>query len=56
MIGKNKMVDWKGAVRTWEQRDKADSKKSKPKMGDADYYENDSKWCCRSGHFVHSDN
>ena len=22
MIGKNKMVDWKGAVRTWEQRDK----------------------------------
>lgn len=44
MIGKNKMVDWKGAVRTWEQRDKADSKKSKPKMGDADYYANDSEW------------
>ena len=44
MIGKNKMVDWKGAVRTWEQRDKADSKKSKPKMGDADYYANDSQW------------
>ena len=44
MIGKNKMVDWKGAVRTWEQRDKADSKKSKPKMGDADYYANDKEW------------
>ena len=22
MVGKNKMKDWKAAVRTWEQRDK----------------------------------
>ena len=26
MIGKNKMKDWKGAVRTWEQRDKKPNK------------------------------
>jgi hypothetical protein len=37
MIGKNKMKDWKAAVRTWESRDKADQPPaplpSKPKSG-----------------------
>jgi len=27
MIGKNKMKDWKAAVRTWEQRDSTPNKK-----------------------------
>lgn len=34
MVGKNKMKDWKAAVRNWESRDKAD----KPKQADPDDY------------------
>ena len=30
MIGKNKMKDWKAAVRSWESRDKPPAKESKP--------------------------
>ena len=30
MIGKNKMKDWKAAVRTWEQKDKQSSKPTMP--------------------------
>lgn len=30
MIGKNKMKDWKAAVRSWESRDKPSAKESKP--------------------------
>lgn len=32
MIGKNKMKDWKSAVRTWEQKDKDKVKNEKPKF------------------------
>lgn len=31
MIGKNKMKDWKAAVRTWEQRDKEEVEQNKQK-------------------------
>lgn len=34
MIGKNKMKDWKSAVRTWERSRKDEEKKDKPKFGD----------------------
>ena len=35
MVGKNKMKDWKAAVRTWERsRNKEDAKPTKPKFGD----------------------
>ncbi|MEN6423664.1 MAG: phage replisome organizer N-terminal domain-containing protein [Smithella sp.] len=30
MVGKNKMKDWKAAVRTWEQRDKQTKQEEKP--------------------------
>lgn len=32
MIGKNKMKDWKAAVRTWERSRKTDAKQDKPKF------------------------
>ena len=31
MVGKNKMKDWKAAVRTWEQKDKPQSRSTAPK-------------------------
>ena len=34
LIGKNKMKDWKAAVRTWERSRKAEAKTEKPKFGD----------------------
>ena len=34
MIGKNKMKDWKSAIRTWERSRKDEDKKDKPKFGD----------------------
>lgn len=34
MIGKNKMKDWKAAVRTWERSRKTETKTDKPKFGD----------------------
>ena len=34
MIGKNKMKDWKSAVRTWERSRKDEEKKDKPKFDD----------------------
>lgn len=41
MVGKNKMKDWKAAIRTWEQRDKETPKKKTDSMtreySDADY-------------------
>jgi hypothetical protein len=41
MVGKNKMKDWKAAIRTWEQRDKESSPKKddslKRDYSDADY-------------------
>ena len=30
MIGKNKMKDWKAAVRTWAKRDENQKKKDEP--------------------------
>jgi uncharacterized protein YdaU (DUF1376 family) len=32
MIGKNKMVDWKAAVRTWEKNNKEEEKPYRPKV------------------------
>jgi hypothetical protein len=31
MVGKNKMKDWKAAVRTWEQKEKPQGRASSPK-------------------------
>ena len=31
MVGKNKMKDWKAAVRTWEQKEKSYSRSAAPK-------------------------
>ena len=45
MVGKNKMKDWKAAIRTWEQRDKEAHKKNKTQefsqrqYSDADFSE-----------------
>ena len=44
MVGKNKMKDWKAAIRTWEQRDKESPKPRKQdyeqrQYSDADYLE-----------------
>ena len=33
MVGKNKMKDWKAAVRTWEQRNNESPKQAQPKSG-----------------------
>ena len=38
MVGKNKMKDWKAAVRTWEQRD---SEQAKPVPKGKDYSQRD---------------
>lgn len=32
MVGKNKMKDWKAAIRTWENREKKEIEKNYPKM------------------------
>lgn len=37
-VGKNKMKDWKAAVRTWVQRDKEYNKQSKQEQGNDDVY------------------
>lgn len=37
-VGKNKMKDWKAAVRTWVQRDKEYNQKSKQEQGNDDVY------------------
>ena len=33
MVGKNKMKDWKAAVRSWQQRDKSEAKPQQKKTG-----------------------
>jgi hypothetical protein len=38
MVGKNKMKDWKAAVRTWEQRDGAAKGTSEPKDNAYEYF------------------
>lgn len=39
MIGKNKMKDWKAAVRTWEKSRKTENRTSAPKKNKFDNYE-----------------
>ena len=45
MVGKDKMKDWKAAIRTWEKRSKQEASQNKPKNEDKlkaleDYYKN----------------